>query len=261
MAVESGEDIWGPPDLSLAQEMPLSPLLPVSDPEVGADDVVAEEDRVEKSEEEKKKNVSFSKKRKSRAELNKQRAKEWIEENKKELKRMKRRAKEEVYNINDLSSFKKELMKANRGAQIIYTYNLPLFDFVGSSTITFNRIANFDNCYKGHTDAGVEKLKEMAALVGTGEDAVLSPDDYSILEQKFSRRWWKLVNEGVNYGAANGYRNTPGSGVRDVIGQENIKCILVDVQADLSSSVGKGNDESGGEKIVFVRPICKWSVV
>jgi hypothetical protein len=197
-----------------------------------------------------------------------------MEENRKEFKKMKKRVKEEVYNIENLPQFKKDLQKTNRGSRVVYTYNLPLFDFVGSSSIVFSRIACFDGVIKGYTEAGVEKLRELISFVGDGSDesAVMSSEEYSFLEGKFSRKWWKLVNEGNQYNSSGGANLFRGSNIRNFIGAEDVKCTLIDVQADMPSSGfyaksgdhhnGGEKEENGGdkEKLIFVRPICRWSI-
>jgi hypothetical protein len=122
---------------------------------------------------------------------------EWMKDNAKEIKKRKKdvQEEEEEFSIDSVREIKKKLqktMRKDRDETVTLTYVLDLMEFLNVGHLNFDKIRNFDGKIKGHTLAGEERLAFIATLGNTSEETL------AMLEQRFSRTWWRLPSNFVD---------------------------------------------------------------
>ena len=122
---------------------------------------------------------------------------EWMKDNAKEIKKRKKEVQEEEeeFSIESVREIKKKLqktMRKDRDETVTLTYVLDLMEFLNVGHLNFDKIRNFDGKIKGHSLAGEERLAFISTLDG------ITPETHAMLEQRFSRTWWRLPSNYVD---------------------------------------------------------------
>lgn len=307
-------------EVSLAQEMPSSPIMMETKEESqqqsqsslnAEDEIVSNSSPSSQKEESGEVGVGVavagvvSKKRKKsptaaqlqaeREESMRKRAKSWLQENRKQLLEQERLRAQSVYDITMLGEYRKMLERQYKGYDVVLSYVLPLFDFLGTDKILFQRIVEFDGVVKGYTTAATDRLQELVNYMprneaaegdqeeGRGEiqESIMTWKELNQLELKFAKKWWKLPVDSARH-------KNDTRGVRAYIGVQNVTCILTGVKADVpltkplihsKSRSNKGDVSSSSssstaaavvtfpsppfseeKNIIFVKPLVRWEL-
>ena len=193
----------------------------------------------------------------------------WMNENKSELKKLKKApkayARGPAFDLDSVNVLKKEFMKQHKKKEdeVHLTHILPLFMFLRKTEIILEGIGEFDGNYKGKTSAGEEHIKEIekmikssAAAEGTDDEdedddmkVSLSTADLEALKKKYGRKWWKLPKQGVK--GKQRFNLRPFEDPRRFQGKRKVKVTLLDVAATIA-------EISDDRSLAFISPILAY---
>lgn len=192
---------------------------------------------------------------------------EWITDNKSEVKKMRKIAKnpKSSFNLESVHVLKKELMRHHKKKEedVQLTHILPLFVFLKKTSLILEQIGVFDGIYKGKTIAGEERVAEfekicsMDAEEEDDEDedmkVTMGENELKAISKKYGKKWWKLPS----YGAKKGVFLRPFENPRKFEGKRKVRVTLMDVHANLAEV----KDGQGVKEMVFITPVLNYEYV
>lgn len=185
----------------------------------------------------------------------KKRTLSWVNTHKKEIKEITTSSSFHRYDVQDLDLLKASLKKEHgKNISVHPSYHLPLFDFMGTNSIVFERIGEFDGVVKGNTSSQDEYLDHLDMLL-VDPICPVSTEVVDSLKERFSKRWWKLPNDSVCFKSRKDRVAGQNSAVEFLGSDDPVRCELLDVRADVREAKGDL------EKAIFLRPICRYSKI